>query len=324
VPRTSPSRQRSPQYTFTTRMSALLAKLQSSALDREALPAIVRDFEDALSSARGDLAAEDPMSLRGLIPAERMKDDQPPELSAIEEIKRQILQVPEVGAQSPGLRTFLNALARTLAGLIAVPAQDILKSAQEKRMKGNTKAMTQEAIGYEANLISHVKDLDQSWLKDNVVNFGMGFLQPGEWKQVLALLDSGAFVGAIKQMLTTTRFEHVNAKLRPYLDRLLSTVMEALDVLSRQIKAKGLHADEPDSGPIGPGKAPDFLEGAPGVFGARQDTFIHPGKTQLPGLWDDRRLHVVESRWRSAGHIQDLAAAWRRDHPLPEPGGKTK
>jgi hypothetical protein len=313
-------RSRSPQDNFNRGMSGLIARLQLRSLDAEQFHGLVVDFDRIVASAREELEADDPLKRRWMSiepePALEEGSEAAELLEGIGRIREGMGGLSVVGAGSPGLRIFLNTLARTLAGLVSVPAQSVVAAAQEKRRRGAMKAMTPENIGFEAQLTSRVKDVDQSWLKDNIVNFGMGILSPEDWRAVLALIDpDGAFQAGLATMIMKMDLSK-KASLEPYLEAFILEVRRALKVLSGYILSKRLDSDRPDLADVGPKKAPEFLESHPEVIGARQDTFIHPSKVALPGQWIER-LHVVESRWRSVDHVEALARAWRAANPLP-------
>ncbi len=227
-----------------------------------------------------------------------------------------VRKMPEIGSESPNLRIFLNQLSRSLAGQLAVPAQAGLKKAQQGRFSDTfyKKKMQGDKVKADAGFSSHVKDVDQGWIKENIINFGIGILSPAEWRRVAALIHKD---GLFRQDLLTDRApappqqvrgasQDTYAAMDLYRAELLEHVIHALDVLSDVIEQKGLGTDFPDDSAVGPKKTPDFMSHDPQFIDPRQDTFIRKDRVQLPQYWEDRDLFVLESRWDSVHQIKDI------------------
>ncbi|MCF6405480.1 hypothetical protein L3C95_21430 [Chitinophaga filiformis] len=222
--------------------------------------------------------------------------------------------LPELGAGSPGLRMFLGMLGRTLAGQLAVPAQKKLKEAQEKRFKSSIfkSKMDKSEIGVEAALTSRVKDLDQAWVKDNIINIGTGILGPEDWQEVVKLLDKG---NDFRRNLETEmprpdpkedKGGETFKKLTQYRGKLRSQVVDTMDTILKYITAKKLTTEHPDNSPIAPKKTLDFMAHDAAFIDPRQDTFLDSRRIQLPKHWPNHRLHVLEIRWKSTEQLRRL------------------
>lgn len=225
--------------------------------------------------------------------------------------------LPELGSGSPSLRMFLGVMARTLAGQLAVPAQKKLKEAQEKRFSSSIykSKMDEDVIGIEANLTSRVKDLDQAWVKDNIINIGTGILEPKDWQEVVKLFAKGSgFRENLEEEMPkpeepkTDKGVEVSKKLGKYRNKLEKQVLDTMDNILKYIKQKKLTTDHPDNSPIGPKKTPNFMGHDSSFIDPRQDTFLDTERVQLPQFWPNRRLHVLEIRWKSTEQLRKLRA----------------
>lgn len=232
-----------------------------------------------------------------------------------ENLLNRIGAMPEIGAESPNLRIFLNQLSRSLAGQFVLPAQAGLKKAQQERFSSifYKEKMQGDQIKVHAGMSSHVKDVDQGWIKENIINFGMGILSPAEWRRVAALIaKDGPFRAELLEDTAPTASldarVHVGIRetMELYRNQLLKQIMRALDILAAYIEQKELGTDMPEDSPVGPRHTPDFMSHDPDFIDPRQDTFLRKDRVQLPQYWEDRDLFVLESRWDSVHQIKDI------------------
>ncbi|PSL34493.1 hypothetical protein CLV42_10264 [Chitinophaga ginsengisoli] len=231
-----------------------------------------------------------------------------------QQLVHQLKTLPELGSGSPSLRMFLGMLARTLAGQLAVPAQKKLKEAQEKRFKSDIykNRMNENVIGVEASLTSRVKDLDQAWVKDNIINVGTGILEPEDWQEVVKLLGKGSdFRRNMEIEIPSPEpkkgvADETFKKLTQYRGKLGKQVLDTMDTVLKYINTKKLTTDNPDNSPIAPKKTPNFMGHDASFIDPRQDTFLDTDRIQLPQYWPNRRLHVLEIRWRSTEQLRKL------------------
>ena len=134
---------------------------------------------------------------------------------------------------SPNLKIFTNQLARTFSGQFAVPAINAVKEIQGKifkdeyeddrdKKKKNTKKNNKEEginnkknknqlaiLMFSAYLSSAVKDVHGAWIKDSLMNIGLGILTDSEWEDVKAKLVNGKLKEDIKK-LTLPEFTNIN------------------------------------------------------------------------------------------------------------------
>jgi|GEM_PF-1560858 len=232
-----------------------------------------------------------------------------------EELLKQAGSMPEIGSGSPNLRIFINQLSRSLAGQLAVPAQAGLKKAQKERFSGTfyKNKMQGDKVRTDAGFASHVKDVDQSWIKENIINFGIGILSPAEWRRVAALIAADSpFRQEILRNLAPAPPQRVNMSqevietMVSYHAQLQQHVMKALDTLAAYIEQKELGTDDPKDAPVMPDHTPNFMSHDPSFIDPRQDTFLRKDRVQLPQYWPDRELFVLESRWDSVNQIKDI------------------
>jgi hypothetical protein len=238
------------------------------------------------------------------------------------------------GDDDRNLKIFLNVLARALSGQISVISQRVLKAAQEARFADPARPMT-EALIYDQMLSSRVKDVQQVWLKDTVMNVGLGLLRPADWARVRALIVGGVFKGGIKRNLARYELPRLGSEKEaaPFpaqefgelvaagLDRIVADIdAHNLDGARRSAykarvkQAAKQKAELPSTSLLGPASRPELFDHDAAFVGARQDTYIPAGGVQMPGVWD-RRLHVVESRADSVARLRQIKAMFEKEGP---------
>jgi len=225
----------------------------------------------------------------------------------------------EKAGESPSreMVIFIRQLARTLSGIFSVPSQSKQLAAKGKKTKMFTREARQYWRGYgdsegddkekkynqkfqsarEAS--SYVKDVQEVWVKDTIMNFGLGILQPSDWARVLEILGDDS----VRQMLSSIEQDSglMRDMKREYpeafkKDRGIGAKMiAALDQIATDINSNDLTHKEDVSGLyLGPDQQPDFLSHDPKYIGVRQDTYLPGSKVRLPG--SDTRTHVLETR----------------------------
>ena len=219
---------------------------------------------------------------------------------------RQLVDQTGIAFDTEGLKIFANQLARTLAGQFAVPAiQAVRRIQQDIFVKHGPASGSGEAATFRlsAYLSSAVKDVHGVWIKDSLMNIGLGILNKDDWKKVKHLLVDHSFREGI-DTLTLPKFTNINGfenKLEAgnaLIDKMLGQAKKLiLEVLSTMVQQIVLIKQDPrpsTSLAIVPVEEVGFMEHNPGMIGPRQDTFIDPRKAQLPRA--GRRLHVAETR----------------------------
>ena len=139
---------------------------------------------------------------------------------SFEEIRKQLKELPGIG-NSPddnNLKIFLNSLARKLAGQLGVNAQQIMKNAQRKRFKKvyesdfdleNNTQIGGEEVGSSAYLSSRVKDVHDVWIKDTIMNIGLGILTPEQWGRVKTTIKGTKEAGLFRSKYTNSEKENI-------------------------------------------------------------------------------------------------------------------
>lgn len=209
---------------------------------------------------------------------------------------------------SAGLSSFYGALARSLSGQIAVPYMayfhDRQVDADAAHVRMSELGIAADALSLAEGISSHVKDTSSIWVKDMVLNLGLGLLERAEWTQVLTRVTHGGTINAIEAAVDV----HVSDKWPLPLRvgtraAIVLATTAALTEVARAIRQdirpqtwwgfserkRDLHFGQR----AGEARL-EFAEHRPRDIGPRQDTYIRSQNVQTP-LWN-RRLHVVETR----------------------------
>jgi hypothetical protein len=210
---------------------------------------------------------------------------------------------------SAGLRSFYGALARSLSGQIAVPYMAYFHDrqadadAQHVRMS-ELVGVSADALGLAEGISSHVKDTSSIWVKDMVLNLGLGLLERAEWTQVLARVTDVGAVQDIEAAVDVNVSDKWPALLRAGTRGVIvAATTAALGEVARAIRQdirpqswwgfsdrkRDLHFGRPANE-----ARLEFAQHRARDIGPRQDTYIRSQDVQT-ALWD-RRLHVVETR----------------------------
>lgn len=207
------------------------------------------------------------------------------------------------------LRIFYDALARSLSGQIAVPYLAYFKQAQEdafdwKLGMTDLDDFSKEALSLAESISSHVKDTSGVWVKDMVVNLGLGLLTRAQWLIVRARVADVGVIDGIKKATAVDVSDKWPANLRwDTRDAIgkasVAALARVVEIIDKDVKpgtaggfdarVAGLHLGQQDGE-----KRLEFGQHRARDVGPRQDTYIKSNKVQTP-LWGSR-LHVVETR----------------------------
>lgn len=209
---------------------------------------------------------------------------------------------------SPNLSIFLNHMALTLSSQFATPAIEAVRTTQEEIYGGlNISSEPNKEkfakFRFSANLSSAVKDVHGAWIKDSLMNIGLGILNKEDWDAVKLLVSNGGFKAQIQE-LSLPAFKNINGfeKDLPAGNRLIGDmltsakgeIISALKIIEAEIAMVEKDGRPSDSLAIVPVKPVGFMGHNKWMIGPRQDTYIDPRKAQLPDVKE--RLQVVETR----------------------------
>lgn len=325
------------RHRFESAIDRAIAEMKKPQLDKSRSVQIAETIADAIQTLVGHLKDEKHYTDMVIPDPTQEKQDHEEDTDQVKmqvyvkQLVHSVKTLPELGSESPNLRIFLNIMARILAGQLAVPAQKKLQKAQQQRFSSSIfrKKMDVKNVGLEAGLTSHVKDLDQSWVKDNIINIGTGMLNAEDWKAVELLLQEGS---AFRESLKTEIPKPNRSKndkegknqaiLSGYALSLEKHIVEAIDTILRYIQDKKLTTEHPDIDPVKPEKTPEFMGHDTNFISPRQDTFLDTEKVQMHHHWPSRRLHVVELRWKATEQLQRLKEFY--DTGFAPQGGERK
>jgi len=214
------------------------------------------------------------------------------------------------------LQTFLNLTARTLAGLMSVYSIEAQRKAKKRAFKrAENVQLPDEARGR----ASAVKDVHDVWIKDSIMSIGFGLLTSSDWGIVRAIVSDHELASAladVNELPAVFQSNQYEADRRRY----LQLVPKAFDRIRKQIKSVRLdqRGERHEQPVLGISEQPEFLSHDRKLIGARQDTYLPADKVQLPGLWRDRRLHVVETRHKLEDDLNALARVRSRFGGVPD------
>lgn len=219
-----------------------------------------------------------------------------------------------------GLNAFTDELARMLAGHMALRSRSEAearkaemfargqqgRSAAKRLSEGKAKKLYQLHTG----MRSHVKDVKGVWLKDTIVNFGLGLLSTGDWQAVGRLaVNAGVRTALGGLTVPATGFDVDEKKeLSANLAEAKVSMVAALQQLAINIAAGGWGQTQPDqvTAAHGPGARLSFGDHDAQWLGLRQDTYIPASKVARPPGWEGGRLHVVEGRGDALRSLYEL------------------
>ncbi len=276
--------------------------------------------------------------------AEHLKEDQAQINKSAQAFAQILPKLASIGNKKgdDNLKIFLNSLARKLAGQLGVNAQKIMKAAQNRRFKKAYKIeegkIGGKEIGKSGLLTSRVKDVHQVWIKDTIMNIGLGLLNEGQWGRVKTLIEGNKIKGSFRsKYVGSVRAAIKNMELPvklggdfPSQKDFTNMVDNALSQIVSYINKYGLDDHAKKSGSkkrakistksgflsIGPSKRPDLFDHNPKFIGARQDTYLPAKNIQMPEIWKGKRLHVTESR----GNMKEMIERMREMKRIYESG----
>ncbi|MBP0028719.1 DUF4157 domain-containing protein [Roseofilum sp. Guam] len=246
---------------------------------------------------------------------------------------------------SSELKTFLNQLARTLSGIVSVPFQSRELAAQgkatkmfghwkqywkgynnDKKSDKNPEGIREKTWSEEENkykikytwlkkykemelLTSHVKDVQDLWVKDTLMNFGLGLsLKPEDWDTVKTILldkDIQGMLSGIEQneamSALRTQYPWAFSKNRGIGPKMVAGANKIIS----QIQSNKLDTTAPNEDlDFGVDEQRSFLSHKDKYISPRQDTFLKGGTVKLPG--SGNRAHVLESRRNVNSFLETL------------------
>ncbi|MBL6446343.1 DUF4157 domain-containing protein [Fulvivirga sp. 29W222] len=226
-------------------------------------------------------------------------------VGSVKEAKVALDNFPALGEDdnnTQNMKIFLNTLARTLSGQLGITSQKRLVDAQKARFKNSNRPMNEDELGVDQMLSSRVKDVHQVWIKDSIMNIGLGLLSHTQWEQVRVGLNDG--LDNVDLPNLTIKNHRVELPEAAFAESVRKAVAQVVKLIKKNQLNKagnkmstymGLGSkSKPNS--LAPTKRPSLFEHDPKHIGARQDTYIPSQYVQMPDLWEDKRMHVVESR----------------------------
>jgi hypothetical protein len=243
-----------------------------------------------------------------------------------------------------GLDTFAQVVIRYFSGLPAVPyslwlrqqldflynTAGAIREARKSSIQGTPKEATGKSTmpgapednspaiskfyGTAATTSSHVKDVHQVWLKDTLMNVGLGLLKKEDWaivKEWMTQLDGqktllkydapmSLYQSKVENLDGSTYLGALNKNEVARMKDMNKAVQELLGSASKQVIAdiESFKLDKTDQENVflGPLHQQEFLKHDKRWIGPRQDTYIDAPLVSLPAMWPGMRLHVVELR----------------------------
>jgi hypothetical protein len=231
-----------------------------------------------------------------------------------------VAEVPQLGAENPGLRTFLDAVARTMAGQLAVGSIDVVRQAQEARERDPQARMGgADGRGILAHqyMSSRVKDVSGVWAKAPALDIGLGLLSFAEWKTVDRMFGDRDFQAA----LGATVLDVDVGGVRFAADAVRPLVLGVAAGIRRFIADHRLIATSWGRQVVGdaarkalsvtPQARPAFMTHDPALATPRQDTFVPLQHVQMPEVWPDKsRQFVAEFRTKPVEKLRKIKD-WR-------------
>jgi hypothetical protein len=227
------------------------------------------------------------------------------------------------GCANPRLALILRFMARTLSGELAIPSMSHVKAAQERIYNAAgtreqrwlisetySEGHSAELFRFHRAMTSKIKDVSGFWIRDTIWNIALGVLTRDDWSIVRAVV-----------MDPTVQSEIMHIGPAPFFGGLLNeaylmNLAIAKDRIRDALFSIGEKAGELASYDlmtlrrsfIGPTERLPRLEYFPSFLGARQDTYLSAEAVQMPSVWPDKRLHVVELRQSPHRRLEHLYA----------------
>lgn len=222
-------------------------------------------------------------------------------------------------AMDENMITFLSELAVNLSQTFAVPSLrkveewkeklfDIEKKVQnEKNLKANTLANNLQGkykslYDLHTGIRSYVKDAHGIWLKDSIINYGLGILKDKQWF-TLMIVDMSKLAdelhGAVKSVNYNIFKSDEKKEIAENIENMVNQISSSLQTLKNKIiqmkpweKPQNKLIERNDD----LSRKPEFGGHVPELMGIRQDTFIPLAKEQKASFYQDKKMHVVEVR----------------------------
>jgi hypothetical protein len=211
---------------------------------------------------------------------------------------------------NPRLVLVLRQLARTLSGELAVPSMSYVKATQERiynsclrqwpEVPSNSRTERRSALlfRFHRSMASKVKDVSGCWVRDTVWNIALGVLTSEDWSLVREIAVCPEVQSEVEEIVPAPLF---GGLLYAEYCRILTIAKQRIRdaLLSIGEKAEELSNYDLDKLRrtfIGPTERVGHLNYRGAFLGARQDTFLPAQAVQMPTVWPDRRLHVIELR----------------------------
>ena len=162
---------------------------------------------------------------------------------------------------------------------------------------------------------SYVKDIHGIWLKDTLMNFGLGLLNNDQWRAVQRLTTDAGLDGALAGAVDSVSLSKFK---KPRRDEVKANIKEMKREMSRsrlglvtKILAGGWQGHHTDLAAAkgGPAERLEFGSHDPQWLGVRHDTFIPQDKVKRADKFSESRLHVVEVRGDAVNTIKNLEIA---------------
>ena len=215
---------------------------------------------------------------------------------------------------------FLHSLAKVLLSQLAVWPLRKLREHQDEQFKNPRKRgdKTIEKWWQFAIQTSFIKDVTGIWIKDSIINIGLGVLSVEQWREINRIFNNQAFVYQVADVTIegTDGLMHMAAKyfhvkkggIRGFVNRFRIELANALKTLIQSIKEVCGHLDA-DEEPLPVQLPPDverYGHNPASHIRARQDTLIDPRGVNnhlMRILWPGRFLHVAEVRGNAPSNI---------------------
>ncbi len=229
---------------------------------------------------------------------------------------RALGRVPHVGSSKGNLRIFLNALARTLSGQLAVHSIDAVRKAQEQRFADPDATMGKGDASFKVHqyMSSRVKDVRGVWAKAPVLDIGLGILSFKDWEKVSSIVTNQAvrrqIAAAVTDVDISYREEDLTQKkltlTKKAIEPLVIGVVDGIQSYitdKKLLEKSGFSRSHTVKGAdrrkmkVGSSDRPDFMSHDRGLMTPRQDTFVPLKHVHMPKVWAGKsRQFVVESR----------------------------
>lgn len=218
---------------------------------------------------------------------------------------------------------FLRELARNFSETFAVPSiekvekmkSDMFKGDEDSnRIANNYTGSKKEVYDLHTGIRSHVKDIHGVWLKDTVMNFGLGILTKDQWLAIMILMyelgEGNRLDNAVDGASLTPFGKKLKSEVQDNIDKMKVEMNKSRDELVQRIIRGRWHIREDSSeDDAGPKKRPEFGSHDSKWLGARQDTFIPKEYVKRASVFADKTLHVIEVRGDAVETIENLEIA---------------